>query len=94
MTLETAVSIIRNNYPNQLIWSGFEYGDLFLFFVAADNKFIPGDSALHCISVNRKTKETEYYPFWKNIIKDLKLARAAKSAILVDITQEQANMRE
>ena len=94
MTFEDAILIIRKNYPNRLIWTGFEYKDLFIFAVAIDNKFVPQDVALAFVSVNKNTKETGSYPFWKNVLKDQELASAGKAGRLVDVTEEQAKMRQ
>ena len=91
MKFEHAISIIRKNYPNRLIWTGFEYAGKYIFAIAADNQYIPGDAALEHIAIDQKTGEHGAFDFWKKVFDDRILQEAARKRVLVDITEAQAN---
>jgi len=93
MKFEDAVAIVRKNYPNRLIWSGFDYKDKYIFSIAQDEKFVPGDTTLLSISVDKKTEKTEIFPLVFLLWDDEDLAAAMEKSTYVDITKEQAFKR-
>lgn len=91
MTFQDAIEILRESKPNRLIWYGFEYKDSYVFAVAADMKFIPGDGALTWYSVSKTSGVVEYFDYYGRSLFDgeYDILNAAKSRVVVDITTEQ-----
>lgn len=91
MTFQDAIKILREAKPNRLIWYGFEYKDSYIFAVAADLQYIPGDGALTWYSVSKMSKVVEYFDYYGRSLFDgeYDILDAAKSRVVVDITAEQ-----
>lgn len=94
MTFQDAINILRKSKPNRLIWYGFDYKDSYVFAVAADMEFIPGDGALTWYSVNKVSKNVEFFDYYGRSLFDgeYDILDAAESKVAVDITQEQLDV--
>lgn len=91
MNFKEAVSIVRKNYPNRLIWDGFEYAGKYIFSLAIDNKYVPGDTALQHVSIEKESGKHQLFDFWNVIYKDPNLQKVSRMRTLVDVTKEQAD---
>ena len=94
MTFQDAIKILRETKPNRLIWYGFEYKDFYIFAVAADLQYIPGDGALTWYSVSKTSGAVEYFDYYGRSLFDgeYDILDAAESKVVVDITQEQLDV--
>ena len=91
MSFQDAIKVLRKAKPNRLIWYGFEYKDSYVFAVAADMQYVAGDGALTWYSVNKQSKAVEFFDYCGRSLFDgeYDILDAAKSRVVVDITQEQ-----
>lgn len=91
MSFQDAIKVLRKAKPNRLIWYGFEYKDSYVFAVAADMQYIAGDGALTWYSVDKQSNAVEFFDYYGRSLFDgeYDILDAAKSRVVVDITQEQ-----
>lgn len=94
MTFQDAVNVIRKELPNRLIWYGFEYKGAYVFAIAPDMEYLPGETAMTWFSVDKKTGVVESFDYYGRSLFDGEYAilEAAKSRIPVDITREQLDV--
>ena len=90
MELQKALSIIRNKYPNRLVWNAFKYNNAYIFSVAQDNKFIRGDTTVQDIAVDLDTGDiSEINGVLENYHHPIEWNKAIKETLIdIDVSRK------
>lgn len=89
-SFEEALSIVRKELPNHLIWFGFEYKGEWVFTSTPGKQFNPEDVSLGGFVV-RNGKCDFSINYWNKAFTDREFAKASRNCKYVDITKEQDN---
>lgn len=88
MDFNKALSIIRDKYKNRFIQYGFEYKNLFVFAICANETYIENDMAVLYATIDKNTNEIgsmNYFDEFINNPDEMELAE--KKKIYVDLSK-------
>lgn len=92
VTVNDAISIVRNKHPNDLIRDYFVYDGHYIFSISIGKRFIPEDTSIFYVSINSENGKYDFFDFWYEMLnnKDPELDKAIENSVYVDITKAQA----